>query len=298
MGSKASSTSSSESSSPTCASSRKWAQCAGLGYNGSTCCPGGYECVRSNAYYSQCQPSGNASSSSSSNSSSSSSKTSGKDDDDDKRTSSSQKASSTSSSAASSSSSSSCSSSRAYGQCGGKSYYGSTCCPSGYSCDMDNTWYSQCRPGDAEKNKKTSSDTPSTRTSSAAPKATCKAGSSGSDGCTPYTVTGNAITLPSGETFSMNGHVNYQAISCSDYKPGQSYLNPGSNWSPQAFGVHFEPKKSSDGYAYIGASTFDFGGASAAFGGSYCVTWIQIDSYNQHFGEGGQAPICSSQCGK
>merc|ERR1711939_981115 len=175
--SKASSTSSSESSSPTCASSRKWAQCAGLGYNGSTCCPGGYECVRSNAYYSQCQPSGNASSSSSSNSSSSSSKTSGKDDDDDKRTSSSQKASSTSSSAASSSSSSSCSSSRAYGQCGGKSYYGSTCCPSGYSCDYDNDWYSQCRPGDKtdDDDDKKASSSSSKSSSSSSSSSSCSA---------------------------------------------------------------------------------------------------------------------------
>merc|ERR1711939_682016 len=275
---KASSTSSSaasSSSSSSCSSSRAYGQCGGKSYYGSTCCPSGYSCDYDNDWYSQCRPGDKT------------------DDDDDKKAS-----SSSSKSSSSSSSSSSCSASRAYAQCGGHSYYGSTCCPSGYFCDMDNTWYSQCRPGDAEKNKKTSSDTPSTTTSSAAPKATCKAGSSGSDGCTPYTITGNAITLPSGETFSMNGHVNYQAISCSDYKPGQSYLNPGSNWSPQAFGVHFEPKKSSDGYAYIGASTFDFGGASAAFGGSYCVTWIQIDSYNQHFGEGGQAPICSSQCGK
>ena len=187
-----------------------------------------------------------------------------------------------------------------YSQCGGLGFNGATCCPDGSACVDSSEYYSQCIPGAATTTtvppSSSSSSAPST-TSSLAPTPTCNAFSGGSDGCTPYAVDGDGVTLPGGETFQDNGHVNYQAISCSDYTPGQSYLNPGSDWSPESFGVHFEAKASSPGYAYIGASTFEFSGASTAFNGSYCITWVQLDSYNQHFGEGGQEPVCSSQCG-
>ena len=36
-----------------------------------------------------------------------------------------------------------------WNQCGGQSYRGTTCCPTGAACTFDNTWYSQCRPSAA-----------------------------------------------------------------------------------------------------------------------------------------------------
>ncbi|KAI5481074.1 Carbohydrate-Binding Module Family 1 protein, cellulose binding protein [Pseudohyphozyma bogoriensis] len=64
------STSSSAAASASCANAVygtgfAYGQCGGIGYSGATCCPSGYVCTYSNAYYSQCIP-GSASSSSSS----------------------------------------------------------------------------------------------------------------------------------------------------------------------------------------------------------------------------------------
>jgi len=36
-----------------------------------------------------------------------------------------------------------------WNQCGGQSYRGTSCCPTGTACTFDNTWYSQCRPSAA-----------------------------------------------------------------------------------------------------------------------------------------------------
>lgn len=61
-------------------------------------------------------------------------------------------------------------------------------------------------------------------------------------------------------------------------------------------GLHFEslnwpadhPKKK-----YIGESFLPW----SAFGleGSFCVTWVQVSMYNEHFGEGGQQAVCVGQ---
>ncbi|ORX51025.1 hypothetical protein BCR36DRAFT_404186 [Piromyces finnis] len=42
--------------------------------------------------------------------------------------------------------------SNAYGQCGGANFNGSTCCPSGFTCQYVNNWYSQCVPGSSTSN--------------------------------------------------------------------------------------------------------------------------------------------------
>lgn len=98
----------------------------------------------------------------------------------------------------------------------------------------------------------------------------------GSDDPTPYTVTAEGITLPAGVTFPDGGHVNIQSTQ-------------GDR------GIHFEslnwpadhPKK-----YYIGKSFIPW----SAFGlsGDFCVSWVQISMYNQHYGEGGQPPVCST----
>lgn len=97
----------------------------------------------------------------------------------------------------------------------------------------------------------------------------------GSDSTTPYSVTKNGISLPSGDTFPDNGHVNIR-------------LTDGTSK-----GIHFEslnwpadhPKK-----FYIGKDFLPW----SAFGldkDEVCVKWVQISLYNEHFGEGGQEPV-------
>jgi len=40
-----------------------------------------------------------------------------------------------------------------YGQCGGNNWTGETSCKSGFSCQKQNDWYSQCVPGTAAATK-------------------------------------------------------------------------------------------------------------------------------------------------
>lgn len=97
-------------------------------------------------------------------------------------------------------------------------------------------------------------------------------------------------------TFPAGGHVNYQAISCAQYTLGQTYLNPGAGWTPTAFGTNFDPNNNQPGGIYIGLSIYDFGLAAANYPSGFCVTWVQVSLYNQHWGEGGQLPVCSLNC--
>ncbi|KAI5479645.1 cellobiohydrolase II [Pseudohyphozyma bogoriensis] len=91
-------------------------------------------------------------------------------------------------------------------------------------------------------------------------------GTGGSDDCTPYTVTSAGATLPNGSTYPAYGHVNYQAISCSQYTVGQTYLNHTlAAWSStQTFGTNFDPNNNQPGGVYIGKSVYDWGLAAAA----------------------------------
>lgn len=92
----------------------------------------------------------------------------------------------------------------------------------------------------------------------------------GSDGPTPYDVTEAGVTLPDGETFPAHGHVNIRV-------------------DGEGFGIHFDPNNDQPGGAWIGESFIPW----TAFGvDSGCVEWVQISNYNEHFGEGGQDPVC------
>lgn len=108
----------------------------------------------------------------------------------------------------------------------------------------------------------------------------------GSDSPTPYTVDRTGITLPAGETtFPDNGHVNIR-------------------WNGGHAGLHFESKcitrtdaecagSRHDAAQYIGASFIPW----TAFGvpADACIEWVQIAQYPEHYGEGGQAPICLNE---
>lgn len=102
----------------------------------------------------------------------------------------------------------------------------------------------------------------------------------GSDDPTPYTVTAEGVTLPAGATYVDGGHVNYRATALD---------GTGS----KSFGTHFESLNNQPSGRYIGTSFYDFSGATAAFPDGYCVTWVQVAEYNEHFGEGGQKPLCT-----
>jgi len=208
----------------------------------------------------------------------------------------------------------------AYGQCGGQGW--TSCCQNGYTCQYSNDYYSQCVPGTSSSSNtpqtsttsSTTSTTSSTTTStssvkqstssstltssSASSQATCAAGSCNSQSGTsnscavPYSVSVGGVTLPSGTTFPSGGHVNYQYISCANYKSSCGrYTAQGSGWTDYSAGTDFDPNLASK--KYIGASYYDFSDAVSQFGSNgYCVIWVQVSMYNEHFGEGGQMPYC------
>lgn len=106
-----------------------------------------------------------------------------------------------------------------------------------------------------------------------------------SDSPTPYTVDRTGITLPAGQTFPDGGHVNIE-------------------WGGIRSGLHFEGKcltrtdaecagARHDAAQFIGASFIPW----AAFGvpADACITWVQISTFTEHFGEGGQPPVCLTE---
>lgn len=97
------------------------------------------------------------------------------------------------------------------------------------------------------------------------------ASATGSDSPTPYTVGLHGVQLPDGQTYQDNGHVNVSA-------------NQGDK------GIHFESRNNQPSGKWIGQSFLPW----EAFGydtKTLCVTWVQLSQYNEHFGEGGQAPV-------
>lgn len=102
-----------------------------------------------------------------------------------------------------------------------------------------------------------------------------KAFAGGSDSPTPYTVDRTGITLPAGDTFRAHGHVNIR------------WTDPNGS-----SGIHLDPNNGHPGAQWIGKSFIPW----AAFGvpETACVTWVQISHFNEHYGEGGQKPVCLS----
>lgn len=124
-----------------------------------------------------------------------------------------------------------------------------------------------------------------------------------SDGPIPYSLTTTSLTLSSGHTFNSSsptndGNVKY--IPLSQYVAGQSYTHQGSNWTVLSINFHIE-QNAGFGASMIGKSVLPFD--TAASGGAlrgtlpstgYCIVWVQVDGYNEHFGEGGQTPLCTT----
>lgn len=107
----------------------------------------------------------------------------------------------------------------------------------------------------------------------------------GSESPTPYTVDRTGITLPTGQAFPDNGHVNIR-------------------WNGGSAGLHFESKcitrtdaecagARHEAAQYIGARFIPW----TAFGvpADACIEWVQIAQYQEHYGEGGQSPVCLTE---
>ncbi|MEK8225936.1 hypothetical protein NKG05_07500 [Oerskovia sp. M15] len=93
-------------------------------------------------------------------------------------------------------------------------------------------------------------------------------------------MTAQGVTLPAGAVFRDGGHVNYRATAL-------------DGTGATTFGTHFEALNSRPSGVYIGTGSYDFSAAVAAFPDGYCVSWVQVAGYDEHFGEGGQGPVCT-----
>jgi hypothetical protein len=100
------------------------------------------------------------------------------------------------------------------------------------------------------------------------------AASAGSDAPTPYRVTGTGIELPAGATLQVHGHVNLIYTSALGTTSRNVHIEgPGTPYGDLA-----------------GASTLTWD--RAGLPPDACITWVQVGGYDEHYGEGGQAPVC------
>lgn len=98
----------------------------------------------------------------------------------------------------------------------------------------------------------------------------------GSDGPVPYEVTAEGLTLPDGAAFADGGHVNVR------------YTADGAT---ESAGIHFETLNDQPSGRYVGESFLPWDELIDA--PSFCITWVQVAEYDEHFGEGGQQPVCT-----
>ena len=100
----------------------------------------------------------------------------------------------------------------------------------------------------------------------------------GSDGPTPYRVAPDGLYLPAGESFPDGGHVNIR------YTVGDQ---------ERSAGVHFETLNDQPSGQFVGSAYLPW--SYLIDDTDYCITWVQVGQYNEHFGEGGQEPVCTDQ---
>lgn len=82
----------------------------------------------------------------------------------------------------------------------------------------------------------------------------------------PYTVSTDGVTLNKG-TFKKHGHVNWKVT--------------GVDGKQRPGGIHFDPNNGHPGGQYIGKNFVPITLAPGE-----CITWVQVDGYNDHLGEG------------
>jgi hypothetical protein len=99
----------------------------------------------------------------------------------------------------------------------------------------------------------------------------------GSDAPVPYDVSPDGLTLPAGNTFEDHEHVNIK------------YTVDGVEKSA---GVHFESLNDQPSGQFIGQSFLPW--SYLIDDDDYCITWVQVSDFDEHFGEGGQEPVCTT----
>ncbi|MFE9232070.1 hypothetical protein [Cellulosimicrobium funkei] len=104
------------------------------------------------------------------------------------------------------------------------------------------------------------------------------AAAGGSDDPVPYRVEPDGLYLPVPDAFPDGGHVNIR------------YTVGGQERSA---GVHFESLNNQPSGKFVGSSFLPWSYLIDA--PDYCITWVQVGQYNEHFGEGGQDPVCTTE---
>lgn len=96
-----------------------------------------------------------------------------------------------------------------------------------------------------------------------------RAVAAGSDAPPPYTVSAVGVTFPT--PLAAHGHVNVR-------------LADG-----RTAGLHLDPNNGQPGARWIGATFLPWSALGVLDG---CVAWVQWSDTNEHYGEGGQGPVC------
>ncbi|MCA5892145.1 hypothetical protein LEP48_02125 [Isoptericola sp. NEAU-Y5] len=112
------------------------------------------------------------------------------------------------------------------------------------------------------------------------PAAPAVASAGGSDAPVPYVVSADGLRLPDGVTFHEHGHVNVVYT---------------VNGEERSANVHLELANDRDTAQFVGTSYLPWSFAfDAPAGAERCIVWVQVDGFDEHFGEGGQAPLCTT----
>lgn len=90
-----------------------------------------------------------------------------------------------------------------------------------------------------------------------------------SDDATPYSVTPAGITFP--EPLAAHGHVNIRLV------------------DGRTAGLHLDPNNGHPGARWIGTTFLPWSAFGITDG---CIAWVQWSGADEHFGEGGQSPVC------
>lgn len=103
---------------------------------------------------------------------------------------------------------------------------------------------------------------------------TATGAAAGSDSPTPYSVTATGVELPAGHVLAEHAHLNVLWTSPAGAGARNVHLEgPGTRY-----------------HDLVGATavTWERLGLPA----DACVHWVQVAGFDEHFGEGGQAPVC------
>jgi hypothetical protein len=100
-----------------------------------------------------------------------------------------------------------------------------------------------------------------------------------------FTVSESGITLPDGQTFPDNGHVNVTSTVGSANMHFESKCVTRTDYE-------CEGKRHNDAQ-FIGQSFIPW--EAFGFSGEFCVSWAQVAGFNYHFGENGESPVCVGQ---